>query len=181
GIALAWGYPMAAAGSAVLVLVNVLSINLAALAVLWYSGYRPGRWFETDTARAALVKRGAVLVVAIAVLSLFLGGVTYNSYEDATFEEVVREDVEGVLNASYPQTSLVSLELAGEEAAVLGHPDHVVVTVGVPPGDVPTGLAAEFDEVVSERTNRDVTVEVRYVVVENTRLAGNATSGANVT
>ena len=38
GIAIAWGLPTVAIGSGVLVLINVISINLAALAVFWLTG-----------------------------------------------------------------------------------------------------------------------------------------------
>jgi uncharacterized hydrophobic protein (TIGR00341 family) len=177
GIALAWGSPVAAAGSAVLVLVNVLSINLAALAVLWYAGYRPSRWFDADDARAALATRIAVLVVAIAVLSVFLGGVTYDSYRTAALEESAREEVRATLVGTAPEATLVSLELAGREVPTFGRPDHLVVTVGVPPGDPPTGLAPAIDRAVSAAVDREMTVEVRYVAVEDTRPDG-AASGA---
>ncbi len=179
GIALAWGFPMAAAGSGVLLLVNVLSINLAALAVLWYAGYRPDDWLRTGGARSATVKRGATLLLAIAVLSTFLGGVTFNTYQNATLEEGVRDDVAAALNDSAPSATLVSVELTGEEATVFGRPDHVVVTVGVPPDGAPVGLARTLDDTVSLRTNREMTVEVRYLTVEDTRPGGNG-SGSEI-
>ncbi len=47
GIAIAWGQPSAAIGSTVLVLVNVLSVNLAGLLTLWYTGYRPRTCFQS--------------------------------------------------------------------------------------------------------------------------------------
>ena len=46
GIGIAYSEPALALGSAVLVSVNILSINLSALVMLWYSGYRPENFFQ---------------------------------------------------------------------------------------------------------------------------------------
>ena len=90
GIGIAWGRPMLSLGSGVLVLINLLSINLAALVVLRYKGYRPIDWFQFDKARGATVRRIAVLVLAIVMLSVFLGGVTLDSVQSATTEQRVQ-------------------------------------------------------------------------------------------
>jgi len=90
GIGIAFQIPRLVIGAGVIVAVNVLSINLSALVTLWYEGYRPQRWFREDDARAAFLKRAAILVAAIAVLSVFLGGVTYDSYVASTTEADIR-------------------------------------------------------------------------------------------
>jgi uncharacterized hydrophobic protein (TIGR00341 family) len=167
GIGLAWGIPTLAAGSAILVAVNVLSINLAALVVLWYSGYRPQRLFHVGDARAALVKRAAVLAVAITVLSAFLGGVTFASVETAEAEQAVDRAIDDVTaQAEYAQVSLLDVEYQYERGLVARQPQSVVVTLGVPPDasypDLPERLATRIEV----RTGQDLTVEVRYVQVE---------------
>ncbi|OLZ40892.1 hypothetical protein A6E15_07755 [Natrinema saccharevitans] len=58
-----------AVAASVLVLVNMVTINITSLAVLWYKGYRPDDWFQQDEARVATAKRTVVLAVTILVLS----------------------------------------------------------------------------------------------------------------
>nr|WP_305794306.1 TIGR00341 family protein [Halomarina rubra] len=176
GLAIAYGIPSAAISSAVLTLVNLLSINFAALVVLWYSGYRPERFFQRDQARSATVKRLLTLVVAIAVLSVFLGGVTYDSYTTATDEQAIRDAAGSVVNNS-SQLTLLETEIELETRTVLfTEPQRVVVTVGAPPGNRPPGLADQIDQAVDEAAGRDVEVQVRYVEIETARV-GRATVG----
>ena len=49
GLGIAWGYPVVAMDAGILVVVNLLSINLAGLAVFWYLGYRPPTWLGAPT------------------------------------------------------------------------------------------------------------------------------------
>ncbi len=168
GIGLAWAQPFVALGSGVLLLVNVLSINLAALVVLWYSGYRPKHWFREDDAKSATVKRIAVLAVAIVVLSLFLGGVTYDSYTRATTAEELRADATAAVESYDADVALTVLDVQVEHTngVFFQKPRAVVVTVGVPPGDSPASLAGSIDERVDATAGTDVRTEVRYVTTE---------------
>jgi len=167
GIGIAWGIPTLAVGSAILVAVNVLSINLAALLVLWYSGYRPQRFFQVGEARAALVKRAAVLALAIAVLSAFLGGVTLASVDIANTEQSVDQAIEDVTaQAEYAQVSRLDVEYQYERGLIDRKPQSVVVTLGVPPGATYPDLAGKLATRIEVRTGQNLTVEVRYVQVE---------------
>ena len=164
GVGIAWGIPALAIGSSILVLVNVLSINLAALVVLWYSGYRPERFFRVGQARSALVKRAAVLVFAIAVLSAFLGGVTYASFQSASTEQAVKAGVEDLATApQYQNVTLLNLRYNYESGLIVQQPKEVIVTLGVPPGSDYPGLPATLNERIDARAGRNLTVEVRYV------------------
>jgi uncharacterized hydrophobic protein (TIGR00341 family) len=171
GIGLAWGEPLAVSGAAVLVLVNFLSINFAALAVLWASGYRPQSWFRRDEARAATLKRIAALGAALLVLSTLLGGVTYGTYRTSAFEEETRASVDAAL-AEHPNVERLSVTVDYEEQFPFSRPERVTVTVGHPPGDDPPDLAADLAtriDGISDtpfRPDRPVAVEVRYVPVE---------------
>lgn len=164
GIGLAWGLPAVVVGATVLVLVNFLSINLAALAVLWYQGYRPEHWFHEDAARSATIKRVAVLGVAILLLSTFLGAVTYTTFQTAQLEEDARTEVRDLLeNPEYADLTVVSVRVEGSDGAFLRTPETVVVTVGRPPGV----SYPDFAQRVAEAINAgDVTVEVQYVEIQ---------------
>jgi len=170
GIGIAWGDPWTTLGSTVLLLVNVLSINLAALVVLWYTGYRPRHWFRQDEAKHATIKRVSVLAVAIVVLSLFLGGVTYDSYQRATTEQEIREEIDDLVAATDANTAfdvdLLDVEIEYTNTAVFRRADAVVVTVGVTPGETVTSLADRIDVAVQDVVGRDVTVDVRYLPAE---------------
>jgi uncharacterized hydrophobic protein (TIGR00341 family) len=174
GIGIAWGRPAAVVGSAVLVLVNFVAINLVALAVLWQQGYRPDRWFKFDEARSATLKRIAILAVGLLVLSSFLGGVTYATYRTATFEEDARSAVRAELAATDTQLELLSMTVEYEEFP-LRRPTRIVVTVGHPLESTPPPLAGRLQARVQANTrppplpqlpvetNGNVAVEVRYV------------------
>ncbi|QLC33540.1 TIGR00341 family protein [Halarchaeum sp. CBA1220] len=169
GIGLAWGLPTTVIGSTVLVLVNFLSINLAALAVLWYQGYRPERWFRLSEARSATLKRIGVLLAAICVLSLFLGGVTYTSYQHGQFEENARDTVQGTFDSEeYAALSLVELTVTYERTpSPFAAPNRVVLTVGRPGDGSYPALAETLKERIREATGRSVGVQIRFVETQS--------------
>jgi len=160
GIGIAFGQPAVSVGSGVLALVNGLSINLAALVVLWYRGYRPEHWFRLNEARSRTLKRVATLVVAIAVLSAFLGGVTYTSFENGSFEENARSAVEDEL-AERPGVSLQHFEVTYGQAVVFGTPQTIVVEAGYRETADTEGLAAALAGRIEAETGRTLEVEVR--------------------
>ncbi|QIO21783.1 TIGR00341 family protein [Haloarcula sp. JP-L23] len=163
GIGIAWGEPLVSIGSGVLLLVNVLSINLAVLVGLWYQGYRPEHWFREGNARSATVKRIGVLVAAILVLSAFLGGVTLDSFQRATTEAAIQDQIEGAVDAP---ARVLSVEVERTNTVIFQKPRRVVITVGIPPETDPPGLVSKLDDVADEAAGRDVETSVHYVVVE---------------
>lgn len=165
GIALAWGEPSLVIGSSVLVLVNLVSINFAALAVLWYQGYRPEAWIRAADVRQATWTRIGVLAAVILVLSVFLGAVTYAGYQDATAEQAIREEAQAVVD-QHDQTSLLGLDVERDDNPLSGTPDGVVLTVGTPADASPPAIADELDRRIRERLGTRVAVEVRIVDVQ---------------
>jgi len=166
GIGIAFRIPRLVIGAGIIVAVNVLSINLSALVVLWYEGYRPQRWFREDDARAAFLKRVAVLAVAIALLSVFLGGVTYDSYVASTTETDIRAAASDELTALNSEFELLELSVERTGTVPPLETDRVVVTVGVPPGGTVEGIAPALDGRIETVVGGEVTVEVRTVTVE---------------
>ena len=161
GIGLAWGSPSTVFGSAVLVLVNFLSINFAALAVLWYNGYRPDRWFRLGEARSETLSRIAVLGVAILLLSSFLGAVTVDTYWTATYEDGAREEVRAVV-ADADGLALLSLSVSYSEDIPFRQPDHVTVTVGYPVGTDPPPLAERLSTRLTRLADDPLGLDVPY-------------------
>ncbi|MGB9986761.1 TIGR00341 family protein [Salarchaeum japonicum] len=168
GVGIAYGLPSMALGSGVLVLVNMLSINLAALGVLWLSGYRPEDWFRQSEARAATVKRVGALVAAIAVLSVFLGGVTLASYQHANTEQTVSAETEAALTApEYADLTFLSADVEFTDGIVFTQsPTRVIITVGAPPGGTYPGLADVLDDRIDAALGTDVAVQVRFIEID---------------
>jgi uncharacterized hydrophobic protein (TIGR00341 family) len=162
GVGIAWARPVLVIGAGVLVAVNALCINLAALVVFWRSGYRPDAWFREDEARSAVLSRLAVLGAAVLVLSAFLGGVTYVSYQAAGTEQAITEDVESVV-ATHGSLTLLEVQVERGENPVLPRPERVVVTVGTPTGSEFPQLA---DEIATALADHDVTIQVRFVAIQ---------------
>lgn len=169
GIGIAYGEPALALGSAVLTAVNVLSINLAALVVLWYGGYHPEHFFRRDRARIATVKRVAILVGAIVALSLFLGGVTYDSYQSASTEEDIRDSVTAELNGSaYAGYELIDMNIrTTTDYLLFQRPTEVVVQVGVPPDAERPPLARQLHMRLQAEHDLDIHVQVQYLETEH--------------
>ena len=153
GIGVAWASPGMALAAGVLVLVNILAINLTSLAVLWYKGYRPENWFGEDEARVATKRRAVAFILAILVLSSFLGAVSYDTYRTGMYQEQVNDDVTAVLESpEYDQLELVDVTVEYTDPAPVRQPDHVVVTVGHPVGTDPPPVAETLQQRESVRT-----------------------------
>jgi uncharacterized hydrophobic protein (TIGR00341 family) len=194
GIGIAWGEPAATVGATVLVAVNFLSINLTALATLWYQGYRPERLFRARTARRETLKRIGVLAVGILLLTAFLGSVTFASYQSATFEDDAQAAVVDIVGGQ-PGATLVTFEVEYGTGFPFRTPELVVVTIGYPPGTEPPSLAADIYGAVSALDsspfgfgfNDEVRVQVHYTAVEfepgegggSNRLTGGAGDGTS--
>jgi uncharacterized hydrophobic protein (TIGR00271 family) len=172
GIGIAWGLPTMVVGATVLVAVNALSINLAALVTLWYSGYRPERWFRLDEARSATLTRVVALVVAILVLSTVLGGVTLVSYRQAVTTDAIDEGVAAAVDASgYEGLEAIDVAVRFDSYEDrLGRPfspsvREVVVTVGRPDDRPYPDLVERIADRVAAHAP-GATVEVRYVGID---------------
>lgn len=82
GVGIAWGRPTAVLGSAAVVLLNILSINLAAIICLWYLGYHPQSWSDLRKARSTMLRRVIVLATAVILLTTFLAHLATGTLDD---------------------------------------------------------------------------------------------------
>lgn len=166
GIGIAWGLPMVVLGASILVLVNMVSINLSALAVLWVSGYRPEQWFSRNRAHSATIKRIGVLALGILLLSAFLGGVTYDAYQQATLEETVNEEVNSLVDSQrYSELELLDIKVEYNDDVLFRDPKRVVVMVGRPAQQPYPELASTLDRRIDNSTDRDLLVQVRFIEI----------------
>ncbi|ADD03686.1 DUF389 family protein [Natrialba magadii ATCC 43099] len=179
GIAIAWGVPNAVIGSLILVFVNLLGVNITGLFTLWAMGYRPRVRSETGIARQLVRRRLVMFTIVILVLSTFLIGVTWASYESASLENAVTTEVEDVLDSpAYQDVTLVEVELfleeevpfdpaiRIEEGAILEQPERIVITVEQPAAVEHPELVSELNERVTDETGDGVRVDVRFIEYE---------------
>ncbi|GAA0248655.1 TIGR00341 family protein [Haladaptatus pallidirubidus] len=179
GVGIAWGEPMVALAAGVLVMVNVLSINLSAIATLQYMGYRPRSWFRTERSQQETVRRIGFLALSLAVLSLFLGGVTYSTYQDAQFEEGADTAVTKVFESQFQQAERLNMQVQYQQAFSIGkrtytselpfrEPSRVIVTVGRPQGEQYSNLTTRLQNRIERETGKEVAVQIRYVEIDET-------------
>ena len=130
---------------------------------------------------AAPLKRIAALAVAIAILSLFLGGVTYSSYQHGQFEETTRMEVQDTFGSGeYAALSLVDVQVTyARTPSPIAPPDRVVLTVGRPGGTTYPDLAATLKREISAATGYDVAVQVRFVEIQSA--GGDVTPATDAT
>jgi len=167
GITVAWGMYGAALGAGALVIVNLLSINLAALVTLWVAGYRPQGLFEVSPTRKPTYIYAAIFGVGLLVLTAPLAGITLLDFHTTQLESAAEDEVEMVLaepEYDHRTANDVTVELDGDYP--VQSVDRVVVTVsGQDPGLEP-GLADRLHEAIEPHSDESLIVEVRYLVAE---------------
>ncbi len=79
GIGVATVNAKIASGATILLLINVISINLAGTFTLWFQGYKPGKWYEQEGAKRTTKSRLAVLITLLLLVATFLGFLTWDT------------------------------------------------------------------------------------------------------
>ncbi|MEY7847792.1 TIGR00341 family protein [Natrarchaeobius sp. A-rgal3] len=167
GITTAWGMYGAALGAFALVVVNVLSINLAALVTLWVAGYRPQGLFEVSPTRRQTATYLAVFAVALLVLAAPLGAITLIEFQTTQVASAADEEVEAVLaEPRYDHLEAESVEVVLDDNYPFRSIDRVVVTVRSDElSPDPTLGELIFDAVAADVDDPPI-VEVRYAVAD---------------
>jgi uncharacterized hydrophobic protein (TIGR00341 family) len=98
GLGIAYVDPRLAVGAGVLVLVNILSINIAGIVTIWVKRYKPTQWYDAQQARRATLGRLAVFGLAVLLLTSFLAVSSLDARDNAAFEthvEAIAEETVG--------------------------------------------------------------------------------------
>jgi uncharacterized hydrophobic protein (TIGR00271 family) len=164
GLGIAYWNPILIISVAVLVLVNVLSINFASLGILWIRGYRPSHWFEQEVAKKTTIKRLGILIVGILVLSSFLVITTIDLQRNARFEMTV-EDIATESNAQ-----ILSLDISYETQLFSRQPEVVTVHAVTETEQA----ADQLRQRIKEKTGLDVSVVVIRETAETSSRRSNA-------
>jgi len=178
GIGIAWWLPNVVFRSMLLVLVNVLSINLCAILVLWYSGYRSEDRSLRKKARSAMRVRVSALLVGVLVLTSVLGVFTLTAYQTGQSSQTIENDVNAVLEEEpYRNLSVVEVGVERRDQPLAREPNRVVVTVTSPEGRFYPQLDDRIHERIRDRTGRSIDVQVRFIGVATT---GDSSPGPRV-
>jgi len=166
GLGIAFGLPGVAIAGAVLVVVNLLAINVSALTLFWVAGFKPLDAGAFEEVRASLVSRIVVIAVAIALLSVVLGAVTWTTYQTQAFEQQTQTE----LQQQFDEADIEGVELVTVTAdyepidLLLRNEPRVNVLVGVPRNqEVPPDLAQRWDDQLTAEFDRDVVVRVGFI------------------
>ena len=164
GITVAWGMYGAAAGATVLVVVNLLSINLAALVTLWVAGYRPQGLFEVSPTRRPTYTYATIFGVGLLVLAVPLASITLLDFHATQLTSTADEEIEAALEEpQYEALELESVEVRLDDEYPVRSIDRIVVTVsGDDPGQL-NELSERVYNAVTTHTEDEVVVEVRFV------------------
>ncbi|PSP54974.1 TIGR00341 family protein [Halobacteriales archaeon QS_1_67_19] len=163
GIALVWGYQVVAVGTAMLLLVTIVAINLAVLATLWGLRYRSVD-FERGLVSVGSATRTAKLAVAAVVLLAAIGLVAAGSYQQIAFERTVNEQVRDVVSA--PEYAALDVVTVRSEYAAEGgllEPATVTVTLSRTADESHPELADAIRERLAAATRYSPAVRVRFV------------------
>ncbi|AFZ74743.1 TIGR00341 family protein [Natronobacterium gregoryi] len=166
GLGIAWEHPTVVVTAGTLVLVNLLSINLAALILLWVAGYRPRETERIDRAYGRLRTRVVVLLAAIVVLSLVLGVVTYGTYQTAAVEHDIQTELQAMSDEpAFDELQFREIDVDYELLDVYsGDRPSVTVLVERPPGaEEPPDFADRVRERLAAATGTELEVAVELV------------------
>ena len=158
GLGVAYADATLAIGAGVLVLVNLLSINVAGVVAIWVKEYTPAHWYDAKRARKVTTRRLLVFGLAIALLTSFLVVSSLDARETSAFEREVESIAESATAAQ------VDVEYTYHADPIAQRPARVTVYVY---GET-TPSAAALRESIRERTGTDV--EVR-IVAQRTDIA----------
>jgi uncharacterized hydrophobic protein (TIGR00341 family) len=164
GIGIAWGLPHVAIGAGLLLLVNAVAVNLSAVTVLWFLGYRPPDWGESKGIEA--LRREWETVASLLVLLVLLVGATSLLAVPVGFERATTAAVEDVITSDeYEEVELVQVSADVGVGIGPGPPDgeSVSVVVGRPADTEYPDLADRLSTAIAEETDREVAVVVEFV------------------
>lgn len=158
--------PRVTVNAGLLVAVNTVSINLAALATRWYTGYRPSGWWKQTRALVETRRRMAAMALVVLMLSGALVVFTVGAYESATARETVRNSAGSVLDdPAYREVELREVGMTRDGGPLDAEPEGVTVTVRRPSGEQYPRLEDRIDRRIESRFGREVDTDVRFVSV----------------
>jgi len=113
GIGIATANLEIASSATIILLINVVSINLAGTFTLWFQGYKPGKWYEQKGAEKATKSRIFVLLVLLLVIAVFLGTMTWEVRRESKRVTRLREITEAAMRDEGVELTEFTVEKTG--------------------------------------------------------------------
>ena len=168
GLGIAWGYPVVAIDAGILVVVNLLSINLAGLAVFWYLGYRPPTWLGARHSRKTVLKRSVMLLLAILAVSVPLLVNTDSKIQGSQLEDRLTTEVRDAIDRPrYEEVSVRNVAVRKDSSDATHPPETVAVELGIPPDAHYPQLTDLVADVIAAASDRNLDLRVKYVHVDD--------------
>ncbi len=165
GIGIAWGQPVLAVGSLLLLILSVISVNIGAVGMLYYLQYQPE---TTDTgilySQNATKTISLVLTICLVVVTLLVVGAL--SYHHSSFERSANSAITDVVGSDeYDDLSVkeVSTEF---NAPLLSAETEITVVVMRESSEEHPELPDRLEREISDQTGEDVVVQIEYVDIE---------------
>ncbi len=163
--------PEVAIPAAVLVLVNLLSINVSALILLWISGFRPVDAKASTSARTAVFTNVMFLVIILAFLSSAFVLATSASVQTDTIKKEVNTEMTALLaDPEYKNTDLSLSTVTVDYGASdlwLKKPVHISITINRRAyQQVPQDLASKAYERLTKATGKEIILRISFVEVQ---------------
>ncbi|GAA0254138.1 DUF389 domain-containing protein [Haladaptatus pallidirubidus] len=164
GLAIAWMAPLFGVGAGLLLLVNILAINIGALATLVVMGYRP-RWLGSDSSLKNSIPSGRHVVTygTIIVLVLASLGTGYLTAMNIMYSQTANQEVEAMLNQpAYSNLTLTGVQTAYGGPVLTSTAANVTVTVSRTSNTAYSNLPNTLERQIERRTGRNVYVTVEF-------------------
>jgi uncharacterized hydrophobic protein (TIGR00341 family) len=180
GIAVVWGFPLVAVGSLILLVISLVTINVAAFATLRYLDYRPDG-FDRKLWRPRTSTRTAAFAVAVLALVLVVGGAAVATYQQVTYERNVNRAVDSVLDdPAYADLTFVQSSVEYGFTGGLFAPESVTVTISRTTDREYATLPNRLQRRITAVTGRNPSVRVRFVDYEVAAASAGSASTAGV-
>jgi len=166
GITTAWGMYGAAVGAFVLVVINVLSINAAALVTLLIAGYQPQGLFEVSPTRRTSLTYIAIFGVALVILAAPLATITVLEFQTTQLKSSADAAVEEVLEDPAYDAVEADTEVVFDDDYPIRSVDRLTVTIRTDEPGPDRDLSERLFEALTDRIDEPVVLEVEYVVAE---------------
>lgn len=143
--------------SAILLLINLVSINLAGTFTLWIQGYKPGRWFEQQGAEKTTKSRIFILITLLLVIATLLAFTTWEMRKQTRTIANLKELTKERLRDAGVKMSSFEVEKKG-----LFFEKIVAISVEYQAESYVQDLARAIDRSVEQELGRSIDLSLSY-------------------
>lgn len=163
GIGISIANVQIAAGASLLLVINLVSINLAGTFTLWFQGYEPGKWYEQEGAKQVTKSRLFILIALILAVATFLGFVTYQMRVSTLRAERLQELSENRVSEAGGEIRSFQVDKRG-----LFFEKIKAVSIRFRSETYPQDLGKQVKKDLEEWLGRSIELDISYVRAVNT-------------